>query len=87
MKHAIPTNFVTAYCMLTIQNVSLQVYRGVVSEYKEMVNQLMSGPCVAMEIVATDGCEDVVSSFRELAGPADPVRLRINITYLGFSYL
>ena len=45
------------------------------SEYKEMVNQLMSGPCVAMEIVATDGCEDVVSAFRELAGPADPVRL------------
>ena len=74
MKYAIPTNFVTAYCMLTVQNVSMQVYRGVVSEYKEMVNQLMSGPCVAMEIVATDRCEDVVSSFRELAGPADPVR-------------
>ena len=51
----------------------LQVYRGVVNEYKEMVNELMSGPCVAMEIVATEACDDVVSAFRELAGPADPV--------------
>ena len=51
----------------------LQVYKGVVSEYKDMVNELMSGNCIAMEIVATDGSPDVVSQFRELTGPADPV--------------
>ena len=46
-----------------------EVYRGVVPEYPGMVEQLTSGPCIAMEIRA----QDPVRAFREAAGPADPV--------------
>ena len=46
-----------------------EVYKGVVREYHNMVEELCSGPCVAFEI--TDG-NDVHQRLRELAGPADP---------------
>lgn len=45
-----------------------EVYKGVVSEYSNMVEELTSGPCVALEITG----EDAHSMFREFAGPADP---------------
>ena len=42
------------------------MYRGVVSEYAGMVEQLCSGPCLALEVIASQ------QEFRELVGPADP---------------
>lgn len=46
----------------------LEVYRGVVPEYFGMVEQLTSGPCIALEISG----DDIVNKFREFAGPSDP---------------
>lgn len=46
----------------------LEVYKGVVQEYQDMVTHLTSGPCIAMEIRA----QDAARSFREMVGPADP---------------
>lgn len=45
-----------------------EVYKGVVHEYPEMVSQLTSGPCIALEIRA----QDAPHAFREMAGPSDP---------------
>ncbi|XP_042226484.1 nucleoside diphosphate kinase 7-like isoform X2 [Homarus americanus] len=50
----------------------LEVYKGVVSEYPGMVQQLMSGPSVALEITSIHGDETPIK-FREFVGPADPV--------------
>lgn len=53
----------------------LEVYDGVVPEYKEMVNEMCSGPVIALEIrlnpsISSSG-EDVVDVFRSHAGPWD----------------
>ncbi|XP_064399962.1 nucleoside diphosphate kinase homolog 7-like [Halichondria panicea] len=45
-----------------------EVYKGVVAEYSSMVEELTSGPCIALEITG-DGAH---SLFRELVGPHDP---------------
>ncbi|XP_021495106.2 nucleoside diphosphate kinase 7 isoform X1 [Meriones unguiculatus] len=45
-----------------------EVYKGVVSEYTEMVAELYSGPCVAIEIQQNKAAK----TFREFCGPADP---------------
>jgi len=45
-----------------------EVYKGVVNEYKSMVEELCCGPCVAMEIRAPDA----PVTFRDFVGPADP---------------
>ncbi|KAM7444388.1 Nucleoside diphosphate kinase 7 [Porites harrisoni] len=45
-----------------------EVYKGVVFEYKSMVEELCCGPCLAMEIRAPDA----PVTFREFVGPADP---------------
>ena len=45
-----------------------EVYKGVVSEYSNMVEELTSGPCIAMEI--TD--DHAHARFREFCGPVDP---------------
>jgi len=45
----------------------LEVYKGVVPEFPDMVEQLCSGACVAMEVRA----ENAVQTFRETAGPWD----------------
>ncbi|XP_015671476.1 nucleoside diphosphate kinase 7 [Protobothrops mucrosquamatus] len=44
------------------------VYKGVVAEYSEMVVELYSGPCIALEIRQVDP-EKV---FRDYCGPSDP---------------
>ncbi|ELW47264.1 Nucleoside diphosphate kinase 7 [Tupaia chinensis] len=46
-----------------------EVYKGVVSGYNEMVTEMSSGPCVALEIQQTNPAK----TFREFCGPADPV--------------
>lgn len=38
-----------------------------------MVEELASGPCVAMEIVAKDKSVVTAVEFRKLVGPTDPV--------------
>lgn len=45
-----------------------EVYKGVVSEYNDMVTELCSGPCVAIEIQQSNPTK----TFREFCGPADP---------------
>lgn len=46
----------------------LEVYKGVVSEYSGMVEELTSGPCIALEVRA----QDAPNVFRKFVGPADP---------------
>merc|ERR1712061_272079 len=46
----------------------LEVYRGILPEYHDMVEQLSAGTCLALEIRQ----EDAVESFRKLCGPIDP---------------
>ncbi|XP_074523856.1 nucleoside diphosphate kinase homolog 7 isoform X3 [Halichoeres trimaculatus] len=45
-----------------------EVYKGVVTEYPNMVTELCSGPCMVLEIHGTD----TPKTFREFCGPADP---------------
>jgi len=50
----------------------LEVYKGVLENYGEVVKQLCSGMCLAMEIgVNNQNVEDVVTKFREFCGPQD----------------
>ncbi|GIX89144.1 nucleoside diphosphate kinase 7 [Caerostris extrusa] len=49
----------------------LDVYKGVVAEYKDMVSQLMSGPSIALEITKQNP-SNVFEEFRTYVGPADP---------------
>jgi nucleoside-diphosphate kinase len=46
----------------------LEVYKGVLPEYHDMVSQLCAGACLVLEVRQ----EDAVNSFRKLAGPHDP---------------
>lgn len=45
-----------------------EVYKGVVPEYKKLVEHMASGPCWAIEIKA----ENSVQAFRAVCGPHDP---------------
>lgn len=45
-----------------------EVYKGVVSEYNDMVTELYSGPCVAIEVQQSNPTR----TFREFCGPSDP---------------
>lgn len=47
-----------------------EIYKGVVGEYLQMVTQLQSGPCLAIEVQGQD--EDTQQRFRAICGPADP---------------
>eukprot|EP00041_Stephanoeca_diplocostata_P013344 m.233781 g.233781 ORF g.233781 m.233781 type:complete len:373 (+) comp19302_c0_seq1:162-1280(+) len=47
----------------------LEVYKGVVSEYTGMVDELTTGPVLAIEVSGNNALE----SFRPYCGPADPV--------------
>lgn len=61
----------------------LEVYKGVLPEYPELLNEFVSGPCVAMQITQTgldfdesrqpDDPSSIQQRFRELVGPMDPV--------------
>lgn len=46
----------------------LEVYNGVVPEYKKLVEQMSSGPCWAVEVCA----ENAVNALRAVCGPHDP---------------
>lgn len=50
-----------------------EVYKGVLAagEFNAMVEELTSGPCLALEVADRDGA-DSVEPFRQLAGPMDP---------------
>ncbi|KAM7178118.1 nucleoside diphosphate kinase homolog 7 isoform 2-T2 [Macrochelys suwanniensis] len=45
-----------------------EIYKGVVAEYAEMVTELCSGPCIALEIRQLDP----QNVFRDFCGPSDP---------------
>lgn len=47
----------------------LEVYKGVVPEYNGLVEQLCSGPCIAVEMQASEA----VKRVRDICGPMDPV--------------
>ncbi|XP_041482777.1 nucleoside diphosphate kinase 7-like isoform X1 [Lytechinus variegatus] len=50
-----------------------EVYKGVVTEYMEMVDELTSGACYVLEISSPSGkFDNVAKAFREFVGPADP---------------
>lgn len=49
----------------------LEVYKGVLQEYPEMVEELVNGTCIALE-VKSQGSR---GTFREFCGPHDPVML------------
>ncbi|CAF4497293.1 unnamed protein product, partial [Rotaria socialis] len=46
----------------------LEVYKGVVHEYPKMVEELMSGSCIVLEVRA----QNAQAVFRDFCGPADP---------------
>lgn len=51
----------------------LEVYKGVLAHYGEVVRELSSGPCLAMQVGGqVDNDEDVVKTFRQVCGPQDP---------------
>lgn len=49
----------------------LDVYKGVLAEYKDMVSQLMSGPSIALEI-SKKNSTNIFEEFRTYVGPSDP---------------
>jgi len=46
----------------------MEVYKGVLPEYHDVVTQMCAGPVIAMEVRQ----ENAVDSFRQLVGPHDP---------------
>jgi len=49
----------------------LDVYKGVIDNYGELVNELSSGPILVMQIF--ENCsDDIVQRFRQFCGPCDP---------------
>lgn len=66
---------ITAFEIMTLDFASatefLEVYKGVVTEYKDMVAQLVSGPCIALE-VKSNRSSKTPEEFRNLVGPSDP---------------
>jgi nucleoside-diphosphate kinase len=65
-----------------------EIYRKVIPQYHEVVDQLISGPVLAMEVTAgprmqfkniddpSDPQANLVSSFRYFTGPLDPKTAR-----------
>ena len=45
------------------------MYRAVIRDFSQSIDQLVSGPCIALEIRQ----ENVVQSFKQLCGAYDPV--------------
>lgn len=63
---------VTALALFNVEKANAaefyEIYKGVVSEYTQMVECLSSGPCIALEITG----ENAQDAFRKLVGPPDP---------------
>uniref|UniRef100_A0A336MIC0 CSON012727 protein n=1 Tax=Culicoides sonorensis TaxID=179676 RepID=A0A336MIC0_CULSO len=61
-------------CLLERQNCEefYEVYKGVVPEYVQMVLQLSSGPCIALEVLGKTDNSNSYSELRGICGPADP---------------
>ncbi|KAL0233770.1 hypothetical protein PCE1_002276 [Barthelona sp. PCE] len=50
----------------------LEVYRNVLPYYEEIHQELINGPCIAMEVQLPEGTNrDVVSTIRQFVGPRD----------------
>ena len=62
-------SMVTLHLDYKMGNYLMDVYRGIYPEYTTMMDQLMSGPLLA---VMVSGGENVVEEFRELCGPLEP---------------
>jgi nucleoside-diphosphate kinase len=45
-----------------------ELYKGVLPDYIPMIDQIISGPCIALEVRQ----ENVVPSFKKLVGAYDP---------------
>ena len=58
--------------MYNLHSLYFQVYKGVVHEYPDMVQEFCSGPVIALEITSKENIA-VPAAFRETCGPADPV--------------
>eukprot|EP00227_Mantoniella_beaufortii_P008272 CAMPEP_0197589204 /NCGR_PEP_ID=MMETSP1326-20131121/10228_1 /TAXON_ID=1155430 /ORGANISM="Genus nov. species nov., Strain RCC2288" /LENGTH=357 /DNA_ID=CAMNT_0043154117 /DNA_START=41 /DNA_END=1114 /DNA_ORIENTATION=- len=54
-----------------------EVYKGVVPEFNMMVDEITSGPFVAVEVAGSGSGGSVVEQFREVAGPIDPEIARV----------
>ena len=56
---------------LSTQNAEefLEVYKGVVAEFPDMLAEFTAGTCLALEVFLPGGAQQ---SFRDLVGPADP---------------
>lgn len=57
-----------------------EVYRGLYLNYTAMLEHMCSTPVLAVMIAGTgsdSGYTDIVSSFREFAGPADPALAKV----------
>ena len=52
----------------------MEVYKGVLDNYGDVVKELSSGVCLALQIVGEldNDSKDVVSKFRQFCGPMDP---------------
>ncbi|XP_071949761.1 nucleoside diphosphate kinase homolog 7-like isoform X2 [Antedon mediterranea] len=52
----------------------LEVYKGVVTEYMDMVSELCSGPSIVVEITGSTSMDPntIPATFREFVGPSDP---------------
>ncbi|XP_014665953.1 PREDICTED: nucleoside diphosphate kinase 7-like isoform X2 [Priapulus caudatus] len=64
---------ISAFQLFSLERASaeefLEIYKGVMVEYNQMVMELTAGPCIAIEIT---GSPSVAQDFRELVGPSDP---------------
>jgi nucleoside-diphosphate kinase len=50
----------------------LEIYRNILSEYNQMVEELTNGRCIALEVRQNNA----VAALRELSGPSDPEMAR-----------
>ena len=50
----------------------LEVYKGVIDHYGDVVKEMSSGSCIALQIVQSEDSQNVVANFRDLCGPQDP---------------
>lgn len=59
-----------------------EIYRGVVPEFLQMVDSLVVGPCIAVELISNDLKGNTQQSLREFCGPSDTVNFSSLIEYV-----